>query len=219
MKKILCCDVETTGLDSNKNSIVQLALLMDIDNEVVDSLLLNMQPFDEDIVSSDLNGGPEYVFNDLKLNVDTMGDMRLPASGIKVSQLLTFMDPRDAYNKLTTFLDKYINKYEKADKVNKKAWFLGYNAQFDLNFMKRFFLKNNDIYLGSYIKWRILDPIYLLYNQDYLVEVDKRLPSMKLKDVCVHYEIEHIPHDPMSDITATRKLWYKLMRLNDAGGQ
>ena len=215
MKKILWCDVETTGLDSNKHGIIQLALLMDIDNKIVDSLLLNIQPFDEDMTGFVLNE-QELNFGSIKENTAAMDEAKLPVGNLKYADLLINMSPKDAYNKLTAFLNKYINRYEKVSiTADKKAWFGGYNAQFDLNFMKQFFLKNGDKWLASYIRWRLLDPMYLLYNQDYLVEEDKRLPSMKLGEVCIHYEIDHIPHDPMSDIKATRKLWYMLMRLKD----
>jgi len=213
MKKILWCDVETTGLDCNRNGIVQIAFLMDIGGIVVDSLVCNVQPFDEDMTGFTLqDDGPELNYNEVKQNIETMGELRLPASNIKVSQLLTHITPKEAYGRITAFLNKYIDKYDKLD----KAWFGGYNSQFDLNFVKRFFIKNGDEYLGSYINWRVLDPMYILYNKDYRAEPGERLDSMKLKDVCIHYELEHIPHDPMSDIKATRKLWYILLPIRKA---
>ena len=56
MKKILWLDVETTGLDPNRNGLIQLAILMDIDGELVDKIQINIQPFDDDMMLIGLAG-------------------------------------------------------------------------------------------------------------------------------------------------------------------
>ena len=133
-KKIFVFDVETTGLNPVVNGILTLScgvarisstgVLIDPD----EWLDLKMQPFEGDRIDQEA----------------------LDVTGITREQISTFMNPIKAKMKLSKFLEKYIDKYDRADRMT----CLGYNVDFDLQFLKEWFIKNEDNYLGSYINWR-----------------------------------------------------------------
>lgn len=182
-KKIFYLDVESTGLDPQKHDIIQLAYIIEIDGEVKDRGVFHIQPF----------------------NYKTIDQSALEISHTTVKDLLMYPEPREVYKKLTSLLDKYIDKYNKQDKFSPG----GFNVNFDKEFLKNFFLKNNDKYFGSYFDYHILDPVTFLYLLDYKGLL--KLENYKLVTVCKHFNIPIEAHDALSDIEATRKVILKLM--------
>ncbi len=196
MKKILWLDTETTGLDPNKNAIIQLAMIMDINGEKVDEIQLNFKPFlnDELIVNEELKITKKW--RDFDLGDNTI----LPATGISAQTLLSYRQPNTT--SINAFLNKHISKFDKAD----KAYVGGYNVPFDIDFLNKFYEKSHDTYLGSYINWKQLDVRSILYMLDYHSAI--QLENYKLETACKHFGVELQSHDPMSDIRATREIFY-----------
>jgi DNA polymerase III epsilon subunit-like protein len=206
MSKLLCLDCETTGLDLNKHGIVQLAMLMDIDNYLEDSLLVKMQPFEDDwIADSSLN----WAAAKAEIPRNEFWSAYQTPTGIPYSEIVNYQLPAEGMVQVITFLDKWFDKF----KVSDKAFICGYNVRdFDLWFLKAFFKKNDNPFLGSYINWKCLDPMYILWELDWKQRPGYPLENYKLPTVAKAFDIEHTPHDPMSDIKVTRELWYKLTR-------
>ena len=50
------------------------------------------------------------------------------------------------FNKFINKIEKYVNPYKKSDKF----YFLGYNSRFDENFIRAWFLRNENKWYGSY---------------------------------------------------------------------
>ena len=209
-KKILWLDSETSGLDPKRHAIVQLAMLMDINGEVVDKLTLNIKPQETDMVNFVMNDKPqEMEWDEIQFMAEAIGNATLPVNGISFKDMIGYLDPMEAHKQIVEFLDKYIDKFNKED----KAWIGGYNVRFDLDFLAQFFEKCEDKFLGSYIKWRCLDPYTILQNNDY--KANEHLKSLSLENVCKEFELEHTAHDALSDIEATRHLWFKLMGIEE----
>ena len=183
-KKVLYFDVETTGLDAGKHGIIQLAALMEIGGEVVDSYSMKFQP----------HQGAEINLDALKVN------------GTNPEELKTRTSSTDAYWEFLRFLDKHIKKIDKAD----KAYPAGYNVAFDLQFLDAWFRHHGSKYgTGSYHNWKALDPLPLLRIWDYKDLIS--LPDYKLPTVCRYYGIHHNAHDALSDIMATRVILTKIL--------
>lgn len=182
MKKACYIDVETTGLSAYKNDIIQIACLIEINGEVVEEYTSLIKPF----------------------NFDAINDQALEVSGTNREDLKNYPEPKIVHNKLCDILGKYVNKFERSDKFTP----VGYNVNFDCDFLYQFFKKNEDRYYGSWFNWKLVDPLAILYAMDYKRKI--ALPNYKLTTVCQHFGIPLKAHDALEDIRATRELWYIL---------
>lgn len=177
-KKVFWLDVETTGLDAQKQDIIQLAYMIEIDGETKMEGNLFVQPFSYENISQDA----------------------LDVHGTTIEQLKSYQKPQQAYTELCNILSRYIDKYDRTDKFQPA----GYNTRFDLDFLKQFFIKNNDKYFGSWFNYKTIDPLAVLYFLDGMGDIS--LPNYKLGTVCNHFEIAIDAHDALSDIRATKLL-------------
>ena len=181
--KIWWFDVETTGLDYEKNDIISLACVIEVDEEIKEEFKLNIQPF----------------------NWDNIEQSALNVNKITREQLKTFMKPKEALAKLKSYLEKYVNPYDSSDKFQPG----GYNNDFDIKFMANFFKKCEDKYFGSWIDFHKIDIqsiIQFLHLKGYIY-----LPNYRLETVENHFGIKIDSHDALSDIKATREIAYKLL--------
>jgi len=185
MKKAFYFDTETTGLSPKYNDILQIACLVEINGEVVETFVSNIKPFD----------------------MSNINEQALKVNGLKRADIEKFPEASIVHNKLIDMLSKYINKFEKTDKFTP----VGYNVKFDCDFLNAFFKKNDDKYYGSWFNWKLVDPLAKLYMMDYKRMID--LPNYKLSTVCQHFSIPISAHEALSDITATRELWYHLDKI------
>jgi DNA polymerase III epsilon subunit-like protein len=97
-------------------------------------------------------------------------------------------------------LDTYVDKYNKNDKFIP----VGYNVNFDIGFLREFFLKNGNKYYGSYFDYHFLDGMALTFFMRYIGKLN--LENYRLETSCKHYGIEINAHDALSDIEGTRDL-------------
>lgn len=174
--KILYFDVETTGKDAKINDIIQLAGIVEIDGEVKESLNFKMQPFSYETIV------PEA----LEVNHTTLEEIK------------SYQDPKTVYREFTQLLSKYVDKFNKNDKF----YPAGFNVNFDLGFLREFFIKNNDQYFGSWFNYRFIDPLPFFYLLESCNGI--KLENYKLSTVCEHLKIAIDAHDALSDIEATR---------------
>lgn len=184
-KKVLYFDTETTGIDPQKNAIIQLSGLIEIDGEVVETFNYKIRPLQSDEISQEA----------------------LQVHGITEAEMDTFPEPKVVLEQFLTLLGKYCNKFDRDDKY----YPAGYNVKFDLEMLHSFARKQGEKYLGSFLNWYPIDAMplvhYLAYNSNF------KLPDYKLKTVCDHFKIPIQAHDAMSDITATRDLIKQLEAL------
>ena len=181
--KVFYCDTETTGLNPQKNDIIQLGYIIEIDNQIREKGSINVQPFD---------------YNNIESSA-------LATHQISIEQMKTFDSPRVVYNELINILNKYINKYDRSDKFIPA----GYNVKFDIEFLQNFFIKNRDKYYGAYFDYHFIDAMALLFLKRYAGKIN--LSNYKLATASKHYGIEIQAHDALSDIEATRELILKMM--------
>ena len=138
MFKQLFIDTETTGLDAEKNGILNIGGLVRIGDVASEPFDFFGQPFKTDEVSLEA----------LKVNQTTK------------EMIDSYQSAEDLYSEFHTFLDKFIDKYDKRDKF----FFYGWNADFDDRFLRAFFKKNKDKYYGSYILWPSINVAALLID-------------------------------------------------------
>ena len=175
--KIFYFDTETTGLQSYKHAIIQLAYIIEIDGAAKECGNLLIQPYPYDVIEMAA----------LAINRRSLSEIFVPP----------FITPQEAYKQLISVLDKYVDKYDSQDKF----YPAGYNVSFDCDFLAAFFRKNNNTFFASYFHFLKIDPSSAL-----LLLGKPELPNYKLATVCRHYGIEINAHDALGDIRATCEL-------------
>jgi DNA polymerase III epsilon subunit-like protein len=180
VSKVLAFDVETTGLDSSRHDIIQLAMLMIIDHKVVDRGVFYMRP----------------------RSVESVDPQALTIHGLGLDTIMEYERPMLVHQAIVNFLGEHIDKYDTTD----KAYPLAFRADFDISFLKAHFEACKDPYMGSWVNTRMaLDPLPLFRLLDYWGVV--ALPNYKLGTLAKHFDIELQAHDALSDIEATWALF------------
>ena len=184
MKKALWFDVETTGLNPKRNDIIQLACMVEIEGNIVETWESKIKPCD----------------------TTTIDHRALEVNKLRVEDVLKYPEPKSVLKEFQKVLSKYVDKFNRGDKFAPA----GYNVQFDINFLSSFFEKCGDNYYGSYFNYKSIDPLRIVHIMDYERQID--LPNYKLATVCRHYNIPiEGAHEALADIRATREL-FKMLR-------
>lgn len=184
--KLFFIDTETTGLDPQKNGIIQIGGIIEIDGKEKEHINLLVRPFSDDIIDEKA----------LEVNKTTK------------EKIANFPSPREVYQNLTKTMLKYISKYDRSDKFH----FIGYKSCFDDDFLRAWFKKNGDDYFGSYFFYPPIDVMNMAAI--HFIETRSNFANFKLMTVAqaIGIEIdEDKAHDAMYDIEITKKLFYKLI--------
>ena len=207
MQKLVFIDVETTGVDPERNGLTQISGCIQIGDTVSESFDYYVRPYPNDqieVAALEVTGIDRRQF--------------LPADDpncLKVEGQL-FEEPQVVYKSLVEMLGRHVNKFDKADKFQ----FVGYNAHsFDMPFMRKFWEKNNDRYFGSWFWYPCLD-VMLLWAQ-ILQPIRPELTNFKLMTIAAHAGIEVDEsrlHDSQYDIELTRNLWLSAKQIIDRSG-
>jgi len=189
MKKVLYFDVETTGLDALRCSIVQLAGIIDVDGVEKERFNIFMRPFENSEISQEA------------LNV----------IGKTKEEINSYGCPKKGYNKFKEICLKYVNKFDGKDKL----CLVGHNLSFDFDFLVKHAQKCDDRYLGSFISF--MDHLCTLKTVQTLKFVDRFPPTKnnKLNTLCEECKIElgDGAHNAFNDVIATKKLAEKLKKI------
>ena len=185
-KKIFI-DVETTGLSSWKNSIVELSGIIEIDEERREDFQIFIKPNKEEKLDQKV------------LSILGQTPTQLVERG---------MDEKIAFINFKKILEKYVDKYKKEDKF----FFYAYNSPFDNEFVRRLFKKQGDNFFGSYF-WSP-DICIMRLAHDHLL--DRRGSMLNFKQVetakALGIEVEEDRlHEAMYDIELSI-LIYKAIR-------
>lgn len=189
-KKIVWLDCETTGLDKDKNGIITLAAMMEIDGKVVDSQTFSMNPEGR-----------------------TLEDGALQVNGFTREQVAALPHWHLVKREFCVWLGKFVNKFDKED----KARAAGYNIiTFDLGFIESWFLECGDQYLYSYFDRFPLDVYRLVPMLEWAGL--KGLANRKLGTVCAAMGVKlEDAHEAMADVEATRELAGKIRAILQGG--
>lgn len=174
-------DVETTGLDPEKNSIVELACIINKDGEEVERLQYNIKPYHNE-------------------QVDKAASDK---TGLTTETVYGYPDQSLAFRDFIAHLEKYIDGKD----INNRAFFCAYNASFDMDFLRNWFKFNRNFKFTKFFYYPYLDVMAI--GAFVLAPVRNALENFKLSTVYEY--IFHKPvlkaHDAMADITATVELF------------
>lgn len=190
--KIIFIDTETTGTDTNKNGLIQIAgIVYETINtrgelKELERFDYRLKPFESDLIEP----------------------AALQVNNTTPEQLAEYPEPKVIYTLFYALLSKYINPYDRQD----KAFFIGYNARFDYDFLRKFFEKNGNKYFGSFFYFPAIDVMNLAAT--YLMNERRELANFKLETVSKHIGIEAAGdlHDAMTDIILTKDLYLTIIK-------
>ena len=180
-------DLETTGLNPMVDEIIQFSAIIEIDDEIIETIDLKARPTDEKLIQ------PEVL---KLLNITTEEIMSRELS------------QDELYEAILAFYDRHVDKYDRNDKFVA----VGYNIDFDKSFMRNFFIRHGNRYIDSYISHHSIDVmafshIFLIYG---MIPSDQE--NLKLTTMC---KFANIPlekaHDSLYDTHAMRRLlkWFE----------
>lgn len=186
MNKTIFIDTETTGLNTDKCGVYQIAAIVDIDGKTEAEINIFSNIFPEDVVEQEV--------------FDLHGQEKMGA-------ISTYQKPFRAHGQLIYELEKFVDRYDPKDKLIA----IGYVADFDNRVLRRFFKKNKDDYFGSYFWHPWIDvmglAMYFYQDQRHLFE------NFKLGTVAAYAGVQvdgRGLHDALFDVKLTRELYYKL---------
>lgn len=191
--KVFWVDLETSGLDEDKNGILQMAGLIEIDGEIRNQFEYLVKPAESLEIDNEA----------LKVNNFTHREIQAH-------------DPENlVFKDFGSLLTKYVDRYDSDDKF----FVGGFNVEFDLSFLTEFWYRHNrgNNHLGSYINRSMqLDPYRLIPDMVFNDELEYP-SSMKLEYTAKKYmdNARYDWHDAMADVKASRDLYYSLKDTGD----
>jgi DNA polymerase-3 subunit epsilon len=181
--KILYLDLETTGLNPNENAIIELSGILEVNKEPQESFSIYMKPDSDQVVDNEA----------------------LKAIGIDEDTINSYPTQQTGYSRFISFLEKYINPYDKTDKL----FLVGYNIHsFDVPFLRTFFNRNNNKYFGSYFHHPSIDVMLLVSY--FSMSQRSNLPNFKLSTIAKSLGIEvdeERLHMALYDVKITRDIF------------
>lgn len=182
--KSIYVDTETTGTDPKKHALIQLAGVIVIDGMVKETFDFKIRPFKGDMLD------PKA----LEVNKTTR------------QELETYPESLIQHMAFEKMLGAYIDKFDRTD----KAHFIGWNADFDADFVRQFMIRHErdqKDYFGSWFYYPILDICKIAGFQ--LREIRHQFENFKLLTVAKHLGIEFDPaqaHNAAFDIDLTMRI-------------
>lgn len=177
--KTVWIDVETTGVDYQKDTIIELAAIYEYQDTI--------ETFHRYCLPKEKT--PD--FNEITELTGITWEY-LEKNGISEEQL---------YKDFIQWLSIKIDKYNKKD----KAIFAAYSARFDNDFIRELFKRNNDKYFGSWFYAAPLDIIstVILAVRKGILEMPE---NFKNATIAKMLDIEIKAHSAESDIMASRNI-------------
>lgn len=179
-------DLETTGTNPEVHGIHQICAIAYLDGKEVKRFVSNAKPLPNDKIDGEA----------------------LKVCGVTVDQLMQYPEPIEVYWSFVEWLNSMVDKYNKKD----KAYFIGYNARFDCDFLCSWFNKLGNKYFFSYFWSPPLDVMMLAFAilTSTRESVRSSMPNFKLGTVCAQVGIPHnesMAHDAVYDIEQTVRLY------------
>ncbi|MGB6129462.1 MAG: 3'-5' exonuclease [Psychrilyobacter sp.] len=183
--KILWYDTETTGLTEN-SAMFQISGVIEIDGEEKEEFDIFCKPHEGADIS----------------------EQALEVTGMSREELESFQSPKKAYEELVEIFSKYIDKFNKDDKFI----IAGQNVKFDIDVLNRFFRRNNDNYLGSFLNYKQVFDTLSIYMALEIADVVPKLENHKLETICKIMGVKlSNAHNSLADVKATKEVGDKLL--------
>lgn len=190
--KIFSFDVETTGTNPEVHDIHEISYIISVG--------------DEEKVRRKLFVRPN---NPHKIDPEALAI----CGGITKDTIMGYPNSFEAFYTILGDIEEHIDKFD----PNDKFLMLGYNVDFDCDFLRVFMREHSevdkiDFRFGSYFLWKKNQPNLDIYRSLplYVFEYNVHLENFKLETVCRHFGVTlNNAHDSMQDLIATIELTNK----------
>lgn len=182
--KRLFLDLETSGLEVGTHGIHQIACLIETPTGS-EELNFKVQPKKGQIVSKEA----------------------LDLAGLTIEQLREYPSMFEVYHQLTAKLGEYVDKFDKRDKF----FLYAYNASFDTQFLRQWFVDNGDNYYGSWFWHPPIDIMTLAAHS--LMASRPAMVNFKLGTVAQELGIEtneNELHDGLYDVKLAKQVYERI---------
>jgi DNA polymerase III subunit epsilon len=182
--KLCFIDCETTGTNPSRHGVIQIG----------------------GIISQEAGGAltelEEFSFNVAPYPADQIEEEALGVTGLTREQVKAFPPPGEVHPALLKVFGGHCNKFDKKDKM----LFIGYNAQFDYNFLRKWFDKGGDKYFGSWFWNPPVDVMTLAMVR--LAGSRPEMPDFKLTTVAGALGIPTgNAHTPLADARMAKRIF------------
>jgi len=198
--KILWVDTETTGLNPSENGVHQVAGLIELGNIGYGNLItfnINANPLSHCEVST-------WFDKTKNCEVDA-----LSISGKTKEDLLKYQGYQLGMAELLSVFSAHVDKFDNSDKFI----LAGYNVGYDKDMLFGWATDIGEKYLGSYIDHRVIDVASIARAAHAMGLFVREPENFQLGTLANHFGIAIDAHDALSDIEATRKLFFVLIGL------
>ncbi len=182
---MLFIDLETTGVEPGKHGVVQIAGIIEIDGKIAE----------------------EFEFKSRLFPGQVSEPQALQVIGRTAEEIAGYPEPRLAYEGLAGIFNKYIDRYDKTDKLH----MAGQNPRFDYDFLTAFFQNNGNQFLYAYIQFHLID--LMAATALFQAAGKMKVPNMKLETVSSYFGIQYKAHDAKEDVRVTRELYHTYVNL------
>ncbi len=183
--KLLFLDVETTGIPCPESGLIQLSGIIEIDGELRETFDFRMKPFPGDLVS----------------------DEALTVNRVTRDELANYPEPESAFTAFVKLLGRYVDPFDRSDKFHLVA----YNASFDLQHLRSWFIKNGNEFFGSFFWHPSVDVMGLAVAA--LIHRRATMKDFKLATVAeamgLHVDGGQV-HDAAYDVELSRRLFLRI---------
>lgn len=155
-------DSETSGTDLMRHGLFMIGGIIRINGQIKEEFNIACDLFKED----------EFDEESTKVH------------GYTAEDLHQFQDPTDAHKELTDLFGKHVDKFDKTDKYH----FIGYGAEWDNKFIRRWFEGCGDNFFGSWFWNPWIDVMSLAAEA--LKEIRSSMPNFQLATVARRLGIE-----------------------------
>lgn len=189
--KVLWIDTETTGIDPTKNEILTVAGIVEIDGQVMEEFNFQFRP----------------------TRTEHIEPKALEVNKLKLEDVMKFPPPIVAYRSMVAIFGKYVDKFDRNDK------FIigGQNVRFDIDFLKRLWESQGDVYFGSWCGYHTLDTMTMAMTLKYLGWL--KTDNFKLESIAKAFGIEFQAHDALEDIRTSRKVALAMLDIIRTGNK
>lgn len=188
--KRLWLDVKTTGRNSRRHSLIQLAGIIEIDDIVQEEFCILLRPMPGEFID----------------------DAVMETNRLDRSTIMDYPPAHEGFYQFCRIMEHYVDVFSKQDKFTVYA----YNAPNDEQFVRQLFLKCGSKFFGAYFWWPWIDAAGAIH--EYLCACGRRqlMPNGKLASMAeaLRVPLPEGPHDVMANVRLTRECWFKTQDLN-----
>ena len=186
MAKLMFYDVETTGTNYMKHSIIEIGAIIEIDDVEMERFEFKVRPHH-------------------KAAIDNSA---LAANGHNLEDLSSYPNMMSVHKRVKKILERYVNPFDTKDKFH----LVGYNNRgFDDNFYRMMFSLCEDKFFGAYFWSDTIDVLSLASH--FLMELRSGMPSFKLHRVAKTLGIkvdDSKLHEALYDVEITKEIYRKI---------